>query len=215
VLGTYVLWQGSRADTYEGVLHDYKKNRQDYHLLWSKGGNAMNQLEIHQTRAFRKQFQSMYRGGKKERTIIERAEAIIRRLQTDALDEKAACKRTHNGELRLRYCRKYNLSCGVRLISLKRDHRLIFTYIGSHDDCQKWIENNRDFQDEIESRPMPLLTCEQQGESLGEATLEELIMDDEQSDEYEEQLMSRLNDHVLREIFVGLCHKAPAECLPT
>ncbi len=188
----------------------------------------MNQLEIHQTRAFRKQFQSMYRGGKKERTIIERAEAIIRRLQTDLWDEKAACKRTHNGEMRLRDCRKYNLSCGFRLISLKRDERLIFTCIGSHDDCQKWIENNRDFQDEIESRPMPLLPCGKQGASPVGAMHEKLVLDDEQNDEqngehddrpddeYEEQLMSQLNDHLLREVFSGLCHKASVgqECCP-
>jgi mRNA-degrading endonuclease YafQ of YafQ-DinJ toxin-antitoxin module len=168
----------------------------------------MNQLEIHQTRAFRKQFQSMYRGGKKERTIIERAEAIIRRLQTDPLDEKAACKRTHNGEMRLRDCRKYNLSCGFRLISLKRDQRLIFTCIGSHDDCQKWIENNRDFQDEIESQPMPLLHFySDEGEEAGKTMPESFIVDDE----YEEELMNRLDDHVLREIFSGLCGKAAVE----
>jgi mRNA-degrading endonuclease YafQ of YafQ-DinJ toxin-antitoxin module len=171
----------------------------------------MKQLEIHQTRAFRKQFQSMYRGGKKERTIIERAEEIIRGLQTNLLDEKAARRRTHHGELRLRDCRKYNLSCGFRLISLKRDNRLIFTYIGSHDDCQKWIENNRDFQDEIESQPMPLLQCGSQKESCSETTQEEpVLLDDEQDDEYEEQLMSQLDDHVLREIFSGLCQKSPA-----
>ena len=163
----------------------------------------MNQLEIHQTRAFRKQFQSMYRGGKKERTIIERAEEIIRGLQTNLLDEKAARKRTHHGELRLRGCRKYNLSCGFRLISLKRDDRLIFTYIGSHDDCQKWIENNRDFQDEIESQPMPLLEGRGEGESPDQS-LQNFRVDDE----YEEQLMDQLDDHVLREVFSGLCGKA-------
>ncbi len=164
----------------------------------------MNQLEIHQTRAFKKQFQSMYRGGKKERTIIERAEAIIRRLQTDPLDEKASCKRTYNGELRLRNCRKYNLSCGFRLIGLKRDNRLIFTCIGSHDDCQKWIENNRDFQDEIESQPIPLFQCGSEEEQAGKAIQRNLTVDDE----YEEQLMHRLDDHVLREVFSGLCGKA-------
>uniref|UniRef100_UPI004056FB9F hypothetical protein n=1 Tax=Candidatus Electrothrix sp. TaxID=2170559 RepID=UPI004056FB9F len=161
----------------------------------------MKQLEIHQTRAFRKQFQAMYKAGKKERAIAERAEGIIRRLQADPLDEKASCKRTHHGELRLHDCRKYNLSCGFRLIGLKREDRLIFTCIGSHDDCQRWIENNRDFQDEIESQPIPpIQQCSGVVEDSG-ATNEDLVVDDE----YEEQLMSRLNDHVLREVFSGLC----------
>ncbi|WPD21585.1 MAG: hypothetical protein Q3M24_16550 [Candidatus Electrothrix aestuarii] len=159
----------------------------------------MNRLEIHQTRAFRKQFQAMHKAGKKERTIAERAERIIHRLQTDPLDEKASCRRTHNGELRLRDCRKYNLSCGFRLVGLKRDDRLIFTCIGSHDDCQKWIENNRDFQDEIESQPIPSIQKGNRADDCAE--VEELIEDDE----YEEQLMDQVDDHVLREVFAGLC----------
>ncbi|MCI5146758.1 MAG: hypothetical protein D3923_14840 [Candidatus Electrothrix sp. AR3] len=161
----------------------------------------MNRLEIHQTSAFRKQFQTMQRTGKKERTIAERAERIIQRLQTDFLDEKASCKRTHNGEMRLRDCRKYNLSCGFRLVGLKRKNRLIFTCIGSHDDCQKWIENNRNFQDGIESQPIPQIQCGGQVEHCAGETKEELIVDDE----YEEQLMDRVDDHVLREIFSGFC----------
>ena len=159
----------------------------------------MNRLEVHQTRAFRKQFQALHKAGKKERTIAERAERIIRRLQTDPLDEKAACRRTYNGELRLRDCRKYNLSCGFRLVGLKREDRLIFTCIGSHDDCQKWIENNRDFQDEIESQPIPFMRHRTRIEDCAGA--EELIEDDE----YEEQLMDQIDDQVLREVFAGLC----------
>ena len=159
----------------------------------------MNRLEIHQTRAFRKQFQAMHKAGKKERTIAERAERIIHRLQTDPLDEKASCRRTHNGELRLRDCRKYNLSCGFRLVGLKRDDRLIFTCIGSHDDCQRWIENNRDFQDEIESQPIPPIQLGSSAEDCAEE--EELIKEDE----YEEQLMEQIDDCMLREVFAGLC----------
>ncbi|MCW5212340.1 hypothetical protein VU04_05475 [Desulfobulbus sp. TB] len=168
----------------------------------------INQLEIHQTRALRKQFQAMYKGGKKERAIIERAENLIRRLQADPLDEKAACRRTYNGEMRLRDCRKYNLSCGFRLISLKRDNRLIFTCIGSHDDCQQWIENNRDFQDDIESQPIPLISSCHQGEEAGDVLPEDqasaLLVRDEE-DAYEEELMNHLDEYVLREIFSGLC----------
>ncbi|MCI5190725.1 MAG: hypothetical protein D3905_13255 [Candidatus Electrothrix sp. AS4_5] len=168
-------------------------------------GVPMNQLEIHQTRALKKQFQAMYRGGKKERAIIERAETLIRRLQANPLDEQAACRRTYNGELRLRDCRKYNLSCGFRLISLKRDNRLIFTYIGSHDDCQKWIENNRDFQDDIESQPIPLIPSCHQGPEAGKEAGDVLSEERDEVDAYEEELMNHLDEYVLREIFSGLC----------
>jgi mRNA-degrading endonuclease YafQ of YafQ-DinJ toxin-antitoxin module len=167
----------------------------------------MNRFEIHQTRAFRKQLQTMRRAGKKERALAGRAEAIIRRLQADPLDEKAACRRTYNGELRLRDCRKYNLSCGFRLIGLKRDNRLIFTCIGSHDDCRKWIENNRDVQDEIDSQPIPAIPIRDSRKARSGVSVSTKPVTD---DEYEEQLMNRLDDHLLREIFSGLCRRAAA-----
>ena len=90
---------------------------------------------------------------------------------------------------------------GFRLIGLKRENRLIFTYIGSHNDCQKWIENNRDFQDEIESQPIPPIQQGSRAEDCAEAMGEDWSEDDE----YEEQLMDQLDDHVLREFFSGLC----------
>ena len=91
-------------------------------------------LEIHQTRRFAKRLMFMAKAGKHERIVAERAKQIIADLQINPLHEEAECKRTRHGELRLNDCRKYDLSCGFRLISLKRDRRLIFIYVGSHDD---------------------------------------------------------------------------------
>jgi len=157
-------------------------------------------LEIHQTRRFAKRLVSMAKAGKNERIVAERAQRIIADLQTNPLHGEAECKRTRHGELRLNDCRKYDLSCGFRLIALKRERRLIFSYIGSHDDCQRWIENNRDYQDEIESVPVPL-TGGTQSEPFAAAEPEH---DAPEKDEYEEQLMAKIDERLLREIFAGL-----------
>ncbi|MDG4477073.1 hypothetical protein [Thiovibrio frasassiensis] len=156
-------------------------------------------LEIHQTRKFAKRLVAMAKAGKNERIVAARAERIIADLQRDPLHEEAECKRTRHGELRLNDCRKYDLSCGFRLIGLKRERRLIFTYIGSHDDCQRWIENNRDYQDEIDSEPVPLRAAETPGPEAALSTSEV------ERDEYEEELLARLDERLLREIFAGLC----------
>lgn len=156
-------------------------------------------LEIHQTRRFAKRLVAMAKAGKNERIVAERAQRIIADLQTNPLHEEAECKRTRHGELRLNDCRKYDLSCGFRLIALKRERRLIFSYIGSHDDCQRWIENNRDYQDEIDSVPVPLTGA--QPEPYAEAKPEP---DAPEKDEYEEQLMAKIDERLLREIFAGL-----------
>ncbi|CAK8720254.1 Type II toxin-antitoxin system RelE/ParE family toxin [Candidatus Electrothrix aarhusensis] len=161
-------------------------------------------LEIHQTRNLVKQFEAMRKGGKKERDILLRAETIMVRLQDNSLDEKAECRRTYNGEVRLKDCRKYSLSCGFRLIGLKRENRLIFTYIGSHDDCQRWIENNRSCLDEIESVPLSSDFVERSTD---------LESDNEAvhhcpEDEYEVQLMEQLDEHLLREVFPAFARES-------
>lgn len=160
-------------------------------------------LEIHHTRRFAKRLAFMVKAGKSERIAAERAEQIIAALQTDPLHEEAECKRTHFGELRLNNCRKYDLSFGYRLIALKRESRLIFVYIGSHDDCQRWIENNREYQDEIESEPVPLTVTDNSQQNTD--TPDDIQLD---SDEYEEQLMARIDEQLLREIFTGLSRPA-------
>ena len=157
-------------------------------------------LEIHQTRKFAKRLVAMAKAGKHERIVAERARQILADLQTHPRHEEAECKRTSHGELRLNDCRKYDLSCGYRLIALKRDRRLIFTYIGSHDDGQRWIENNRDYQDEIKSVSVPLIKAEERRQS------EAVIETGPDDDEYEEQLKVEIDERVLREIFSGLCN---------
>lgn len=159
-------------------------------------------LEIHQTRRFVKRLVAMAKAGKNERIVAERAQRIIADLQTNPLHEEAECKRTRHGELRLDDCRKYDLSCGFRLIALKRERRLIFSYIGSHDDCQRWIENNRDYQDEIDSVAVPLAGAENHLQPEP-PTAAEPEHDAPEKDEYEEQLMARIDERLLREIFAG------------
>jgi mRNA-degrading endonuclease YafQ of YafQ-DinJ toxin-antitoxin module len=158
-------------------------------------------LEIHQTRRFAKRLVAMAKAGKHERIVAERARQIIADLQINPLHEEAECKRTLHGELRLNDCRKYDLSCGFRLIALKREKKLIFTYVGSHDDCQRWIENNRYYQDTIQSTAIPLVSTKKR--SLHCAL--PLIDDQSPQDEYEEQIRTKIDEQVLRSIFAGLC----------
>lgn len=162
---------------------------------------ATETLEIHQTRRFVKALQSMQRGDKSGRDAAGRAMKIIADLQCDPLHDEAECKRTKYGELRLQHCRKYDLACGYRLIGLKRQGRLIFVYIGSHDDCQRWIENNRENLQEIESEPVL------RGKDDSTQRISESQAAEPEIDEYEEQLMTRIDELVLRDIFSGLCSK--------
>lgn len=167
-------------------------------------------LEIHQTRRFQKAVRAMDRADKNARDALQRAWQIIADLQADPCHEAAECKRTRHGELRLQNCRKYDLSCGFRLIGLKRERRLIFVYIGSHDDCHAWIEQNRELLGDIISEPIPILgrNCDADNTSEREPLPE--------VDEYEERLVCRIDQKILREIFAGLCgeEQGDSDCSP-
>ena len=42
----------------------------------------------------------------------------------------------------LKNCRKYDLDRGYRLITLQRGSTIYVPFLGPHDECQRWLENN-------------------------------------------------------------------------
>lgn len=75
-------------------------------------------------------------------------------------------------------------------------------YIGSHEDCDRWLERRKGLQ------------CEMDNNHVNKLETQEIPLTDFESaaaidpaDEYEEQLMKRIDDKVLRTIFCGLVDK--------
>lgn len=116
-----------------------------------------------------------------------------------------SCKRTKNGEYRLKNCVKYDLGHGYRLVTVKDGRNLFFTFVGSHDQTDRWLETHR-------------FDCFREDDSL---YFSEIIDTDETmaldqhseslpptpslaSDEYEEQLIDKIDDAVLKSVFSGL-----------
>jgi hypothetical protein len=108
---------------------------------------------------------------------------------------------TKNGEFRIRQCKKYDLGNGFRLICLRQGHHFIFLSIGTHDECHRWLERNRGlrydtvdgYQDVVITREVPELSV----------PVKEL----DPADVYEDQLLQKIDDKMLRKIFCGLCVK--------
>ena len=115
------------------------------------------------------------------------------------------CKRTKNGEYRLKNCVKYDLGHGYRLVTVKDGQNLFITFVGSHDQTDRWIETHRYdcfcendslyFSEIIDTDET--ITSGQLAESLhpGFSTV---------SDEYEQQLIDKIDDAVLKMVFSGL-----------
>jgi len=159
---------------------------------------------IHRETRLNKCMDSLRRGDKKSSTAADRAEELIRRLFEEDLEIlEEAYNRTKHGELRIDKCRKYDLGSGYRLVCVEHGGDLFITYVGAHDDRDRWIENNRKFEPEVnELSDGTFFTAE--GEEGKEAS--EMEYDKEDMD-YDDILMKQIDDNLLREIFCGLCRE--------
>lgn len=119
--------------------------------------------------------------------------------ETDGL----RCKRTKSGELRLQNCRKYDLGGGYRLLCLRNGNHLIFVYAGTHDECHLWLEAHRGisldagiFMESLITLTAPPVDEHPECAEISQASSE--------PDQYEEELLARLDEKTLNDIFRGL-----------
>ncbi len=87
---------------------------------------------------------ALEKSGKSGSTLAQKATGIIDNLASgecwNHMDTVESY--TKHGEKRIKNCRKYDLGCGYRLITLQRGKTVFIPFLGSHDECQRWLENN-------------------------------------------------------------------------
>jgi len=116
-----------------------------------------------------------------------------------------ACKRTKNGEYRLKNCVKYNLGHGYRLVTVKDGDNLFITFAGSHDQTDRWIETHR-YDDFCEDDNLYISEIIDTDETISTDELSEVPPQDSsyESDEFEEQLIDKIDEEMLKTVFPGL-----------
>ena len=146
-----------------------------------------------------KQMRVLRRAGKKGFLAAAQADHIIGRLLAGRFAAANIGSITKHGELRIKGCIKYDLGSGYRLVTFKRGRNLFILYMGSHDDCHRWIENNRELPIErIEPRCKPLAVNKRRNQDhRGDAP--EAIPDMEDND-----ILAEPDDRHLRAVFSGL-----------
>lgn len=127
-----------------------------------------------------------------------RVETIIMEVKRGKLPPEEMCAFTRNGEARIKGCRKYNLGAGYRLVTLKQGNDLYLLFVGTHDECSRWIENNR------EHLPLEMIAgrCRTVARSLPKQTVTRPSTPPDT--EPEEDWLSPLTDQDLRVVFSGL-----------
>lgn len=125
---------------------------------------------------------------------------IERLLSRQEIGAEVFKKSTKHGELRIRSCRKFDLGNGYRLICLRKGNHIILLYVGTHDECDRWLDNNRGLEvalDPAFSRGEQREIAEHEGEPT----------EDTAGGDYDDELMQKIDDRILREIFSGICKR--------
>lgn len=163
-------------------------------------------LIIYRDPKFEESLENLRKRGGKGLFAAEKVEEITKRLSENHYLTYAG-KLTKRGEHRIRYCRKYELCSGYRLITIQQGNYLILSYIGSHDDCDRWLKRNKGLKYDIfEIEPEVL---ERKGNSFADRkTLEDILPEDITEEEiyvreYEQALSEKLNDSSVQKIILS------------
>ena len=156
---------------------------------------------VHCKSKFNRCLNRLRKAGGNASLAAKRAEEIIGKLASEErMMSEETNKRTKYGELRINKCRKYDLGGGYRLICVRQGKHLAPLYVGSHDDCDRWLNNNRGFQ--------PVINKDS-NKSYSIRKSRMIVQSPEKKPEpemdYDAILMEKIDQKTFRRIFRGLC----------
>ncbi len=158
---------------------------------------------VHRDPRFERCLNTLRESGGTALSAAKKAEEIINKILAKGRENSLKVGRlTRKGELRIKSGIKYDLGNGYRLVCAKKGPHLILLYIGTHDDCSRWLERNKGLRYEIDNNGNNVIVTRKAVSSDFKSTG---AIDP--AEEYEQQLMKRIDDKVLRNIFCGLVEK--------
>ena len=151
-----------------------------------------------------RQIAALKNDGKAGRAVARRAAAIIENLTANAagsyLDGVGGY--TRYGEKRIRNCRKYDLSCGYRLITLQRGVKLFVLLLGTHDECQRWLKNHSRLKEVIAGNGDEFIIFPESPSPSSRTEAGSAPSDEDEEEELQ------LSDQEMRRVFCGLVEAA-------
>lgn len=98
---------------------------------------------ISQSNRFKRCLESLRHGGGDAAVAARRAERLLEELSRESASSLEFRWKTHNGEARIEGCRKFYLGRRFRLVCIRKEQHILFACAGPHDECDRWIEQNR------------------------------------------------------------------------
>ena len=142
--------------------------------------------------------------GKIGKVIASKALNIIENIKSGAIPEYreqvGTC--TKYGEKRIKNCYKFDFGSGYRMITLHNSNSgtIFIPFLGTHDECQRWLENNSRLKKVGAGKGTLLEISRKQPSSAGPA----VAVSADIQEEAEEELQLELSDRDLRFVFRGL-----------
>lgn len=161
--------------------------------------------QLHIARALEKQVKCLHKAGKKAEWAVVQYEKLLELIRYEGLQAEAVLgKRTRNGECRINSCIKYDLGNGYRMVTVRVGNHLFVPFIGGHDETDQWLDRHR-YDSFAAGDPAYMHetinpeSCSDTGDGcLGQQGEEGC------DDIYEEHLMERVDEALLKDIFQGL-----------
>jgi len=157
---------------------------------------------VHMERRFERELESLWKQGGKGVTTAKKAHELLAALTRNGPpDLKKVWKLTGWGEKRIEGCIKYDLGDGFRAICFRRGETLFLSYIGDHDECQKWIDHfsgRHNWAAKENGTTLPIRSAE------SEKGQEAAPLDEDMEEAYDDLLMEQIDDKTPRKIFGGL-----------
>jgi hypothetical protein len=149
---------------------------------------------------------NLKKSGKEGNALAQRATRIIEGLISGDLQHHvdAVGRFTKYGEKRIKNCIKFDLGAGYRLITLRRGEILYIPFLGTHDECQRWLETNS----RLKKLDMSNGTLFRILESSQPAASSTGIDSSDIQAHAEDDTLPELSDQDLRRVFRGLIEAA-------
>src|SRR2546429_4788095 len=113
---------------------------------------------IHREPQLQKCLTKLRKAGGRAPLAAERIEAIIATLASnDDVRPTQVNKLTRHGEARIDNCKKFDLVGGYRLVYVREENHYFFLFAGTHDDCDRWLNNNKHLKPEVTAEPTSLM----------------------------------------------------------
>jgi putative component of toxin-antitoxin plasmid stabilization module len=155
---------------------------------------------LYRTQEFEKSLHKLRKARGEAEVAVKRLDNIINRLlETGSPRWRDIGKLTKHGENRSKSCKKFDLGGGYRLVFTVRNALFILLFVGTHDECDRWAKRNKKFTIDVsaDSSEMTLIA------KIIDET-ENMEMDHEE--DYDQLLMEKMDDKILRRVFSALCN---------